>query len=69
VCTVLVSGCQTSHPGVSITSGDQYLVYAASFDYKQFEAEPPGNTSQTPTITGSGGQADISLSPAFSGTY
>lgn len=69
ICTVLVSGCQTSHPGVSITSGDQYLVYAASFDYQQFEAEPPGNTSQTPTITGSGGQADISLSPALSGTY
>ncbi|HET7814285.1 MAG TPA: hypothetical protein VFL13_07910 [Candidatus Baltobacteraceae bacterium] len=69
VCTVLVSGCQTSHPGVSITSGDQYLVYAASFDYKQLEAEPPGNTSQLPAITGSGGQADISLSPALSGTY
>ncbi len=69
VCTVLVSGCQTSHPGVSITSGDQYLVYAATFDYPQFEAEPPTNTSQTPTLTGATGQADISLSPAFAGTY
>lgn len=69
VCTVLVPGCQTSHPGVSITSGDQYLVYAASFDYKQFEAEPPGDKSQTPALAGSGGQADISLSPALSGTY
>lgn len=69
LCTVLVSGCQSTHPGVSITSGDQFLVYAATFDYQQFEAEPPGNSSQTPTITGSGGQADVSLSPALSGTY
>lgn len=69
VCTVLVSGCQTSHPGKSLTTGDQYLVYAATFDYPQFEAEPPGNVSQTPTLTGAAGQADVSLSPAFSGSY
>ncbi len=69
LCTVFVTGCQTSHPGKSLTTGDQYLVYAATFDYPQFEAEPPGNTSQTPTLTGAAGQADVSLSPAFSGTY
>ncbi len=69
VCAVLVPGCNTSHPGASIASGDQYLVYAVSFDYPQFEAEPPGNTSQTPTISGTGGQADISMSPALSGVY
>ncbi len=69
VCAVIEPGCQTSHPGPSITSGDQYLVYAATFDYPQFEAEPPGNTSQTPTLTGATAQADLSLSPAFSGTY
>jgi hypothetical protein len=57
----------TSKP--SIGSGDQYYVYAASFDYAQFEAEPPGNTQQTPTITGSNGQADVTLSPAFGKTY
>ncbi len=69
VCTVLVSGCQNTHPGNSITTGDQYLVYAATFDYKQFEAEPPGNTTQTPALAGAGGQADLSLSPVLSGTY
>lgn len=68
-CAVFVSGCQTTNPGTSITTGDTYSVYAASFDYPQFEAEPPANVTQTPAIVGAGGQADVTLSPAFSGTY
>jgi hypothetical protein len=70
-CTVKVVGCQNnaSQSAPSIASGDSYVVYAAGFDYAQFEAEPPGNKQQTPTITGSNGQADITLSPAYTATY
>ncbi|HXW76316.1 MAG TPA: hypothetical protein VEJ20_02805 [Candidatus Eremiobacteraceae bacterium] len=52
-------GCRT---GQSMGHGDVVLVYAASYDYPMFEASPPGNRSQAPTITGAGGQADITLS-------
>lgn len=53
----------------SLASGDRYFISAVTYDYPAFEASPPGNTAQTPAITGSGGQADVSLSPALSGTY
>ncbi len=70
LCTLNSVGCQnTVSAGPSLQAGDAYSVYAASFDYPQFEAEPPGNTSQTPMITGPSGQADVSLSPTFSATY
>ena len=71
VCSVKVTGCQNSpsQSARSISTGDSYLVYAAGFDYPQFEAEPPGNNQQLPTITGANGQADLTLSPAFSSTY
>jgi hypothetical protein len=70
-CAILKPGCSTNpaQSSPSMNASDAYLVYAASFDYPQFEAEPPGNTSQTPTLTGAGGQADVTLSPAFAGTY
>ncbi|MBV9407710.1 MAG: hypothetical protein JO164_02735 [Candidatus Eremiobacteraeota bacterium] len=61
-------GCQTTNPSKTLTSGDAVYVYAASFDYPMFEASPPTNKSQTPTITGSTGQADISLSPILKTT-
>ena len=75
-CTVAAPGCQNGpNAGHTICNAticsayaagtqDAFWMYAASFDYAQFEAEPPGNTSQTPTITGASGQADVSLSPA-----
>jgi hypothetical protein len=51
--------------------GDSYIVYSITYDYPAFEAGPPGNSSQLPAITGpnSGGQADISMSQVFAGTY
>jgi hypothetical protein len=71
VCSVKVTGCQNnaSQSAPSMSTGDTYLVYAAGFDYSQFEAEPPGNRQQLPTISGANGQADVTLSPAFSSTY
>lgn len=53
----------------SIPTGDTYSIIVVSFDYPDFEATQPGNTSQTPTVTSAGGQADISISPATTGTY
>ncbi len=53
----------------SIPAGDNYSVTVVSFDYPDFEATQPGNTSQTPTVVGAAGQADISISPGTSGTY
>jgi hypothetical protein len=71
VCGVQVIGCQnnSAQSSPSISSGDTYIVYAAGFDYPQFEAEPPGNKQQLPKISGSNGQADVTMSPALSGTY
>lgn len=58
------SGCQNGSKATpSIATGDTYYLAAVSFDYPAFEAGPPGNTSQTPAITGTNGQADISMSP------
>ncbi|GAC1659493.1 MAG: hypothetical protein NVS9B12_12760 [Vulcanimicrobiaceae bacterium] len=44
-------------------------MYAVSFDYPAFEASPPVSTSAAPTITGAGGQADLTASAALSLTY
>jgi hypothetical protein len=64
------SGCQNGpNAAQSLNTGDTYQVYAVSFDYPAFEAGPPGNKSQTPTIVGAGGQADVSISSVTAGTY
>lgn len=60
-------GCKGSAP--SIGTGDTYKVYAVSFDYPAFESAPPNSTSQTPTITGTGGQSDLSVSLVTSAAY
>jgi hypothetical protein len=65
-------GCQNGPNATpSINAGDGYIVYAVTYDYPAFEASPPGSTSQLPAITGpnSGGQADVSISQIFSGSY
>ncbi len=50
-------------------SGDALTVTAYGFDYPAFEAGPPNNASQTPTITGTTGQADLTSSAPQSVTY
>jgi hypothetical protein len=64
-CAIKSIGCQ---PGPSMASGDTYNVFAVSFDYQQFEAEPPVNVQQVPTVVGANGQADLTMSTAISGT-
>lgn len=57
-------GCQSGSAATpSFASGDAYFVAAVGYDYPAFEAGPPGNTSLTPTIAGSNGQADLTMSP------
>jgi hypothetical protein len=58
-------GCEnTANATQTLVPGDDYLVYAVTYDYPAFEAGPPGNKSEAPAITGpnSGGQADIAIS-------
>ncbi|HEV2262736.1 MAG TPA: hypothetical protein VGR69_10660 [Candidatus Rubrimentiphilum sp.] len=65
------AGCQNNAATQSPTfaAGDTYRIYAATYDYSMFEASPPGNTQQSPTITGAGGQADISTSASATFVY
>lgn len=42
--------------------GDNYTVQAIGADYPLYEALYPNNTSQSPTLVGSNGQADITIS-------
>jgi hypothetical protein len=64
------SNCQTGSTATpTLNAGDSYTIYVVSYDYPMFEASPPGSTSQTPTITGAGGQADLSVSAVLSGSY
>lgn len=64
------AGCQNGAGATnSLTTGDTYFVSAVGYDYPAFEAAPPNNTQQTPTITGANGQADITMSPVVQATY
>ena len=53
----------------TMNAGDTYVVTPISFDYPAFEDAPPGNTSQTPALTGAAGQADVSIGIPLNGTY
>ncbi len=47
------------------TVGDQYRIYAATYDWPMVEGSPPGNTSASPAINGgaaTSNQADITTS-------
>ena len=52
----------------TFASGDSLSIVAVGFDYPAFEAAPPANVSQTPTIVGANGQADLTASPITAGT-
>ena len=60
------SGCQNGASATpSLTAGDDVFVSAVGFDYPAFEAAPPGNKQQKPTIAGANGQADLTASAVF----
>jgi hypothetical protein len=54
---------QTIADGDATAATDGYTIAAAGFDYDAFGPSAPANTQQTPTITGSAGQDDITTSP------
>lgn len=59
----------SGQPTHSICPGGTYKVYAAGFDYGAYEASYPSNLSQTPTISGPHGQADVTTSDFLEATY
>lgn len=62
-------GCQNgANASPSLTSGDDVYISAVGFDYPAFEAAPPGNKQQKPTIVGANGQADLTSSAVFQTT-
>jgi hypothetical protein len=64
------SNCQTGSGATpTLNAADKFLVFVVSYDYPMFENGPTQSTSQTPTITGANGQADVSVSNVFSGKY
>ena len=68
------TGCQNNAATRSPTfaTGNTVRIYAATYDYPMFEASPPGNTQQAPTINGgaaTSNQADITTSASATITY
>jgi hypothetical protein len=60
------TGCQNgsgASPTLGPSSSDLVFVSAVGYDYPAFEAGPPGNKQQKPTIANASGQADITMSP------
>ena len=57
------SNCQSGAGATAtLATSDTYFVAAVGFDYPAFEAGPPGNTQQTPVLTGGAGQTDLTIS-------
>jgi hypothetical protein len=57
------SGCQNGSSATpTLGSSDLVFVSDVGFDYPAFEAAPPGNKQQKPTIANTSGQADITMS-------
>jgi hypothetical protein len=67
LCTSAESAAFNANFGT--TGGDNYRVYAVGFDYPAYAAAYPFNTSQTPVITGAGGQSDVTTSAPTTGKY
>ena len=64
-------GC---HSAPSMNPGDNYIMFAVSYDWPMFESSPsakggPNNRQILPTIVGANGQADDAISPAAGFTY
>ena len=53
----------------TLVATDTYEINCIGADYPAFEAGPPTNLAQLPTIVGGNGQADLTISPTLAGTY
>jgi len=65
--SICTAAQNTAAAGGTATPGDTYSVQAIGADYPLFESLYPNSKSQTPSIVGANGQADITIS-AVSGT-
>ncbi len=63
------AGACGSTSGPSVLTGDTYGVFLIGADYPLFEAGPPQNVSQTPTLVGAAGQADITIAARATFVY
>jgi hypothetical protein len=62
--SICTSAANTAANGGTATAGDEYGVWFIGMDYPLYAASPTiGSASQTPTLAGAGGQADITTSP------
>ena len=59
--SICTAAANTTANGAT-TVGDSYSVQAIGADYPLYESLYPGNTSQSPTLAGANGQADITIS-------
>jgi hypothetical protein len=55
--------------GKTFLTGDKISIYLVGADYPAFEAGPPANTQQLPTLAGANGQADLTFAPTLAITY
>jgi hypothetical protein len=58
----ICTAAQNTAAAGTATAGDTYTVQAIGADYPLYESLYPNSASQTPTLTGSNGQADITIS-------
>lgn len=74
ICTAAQNAADTAatgnnpQPGGPTTIGDSYTVQAFGTDYPLYEATYPITTSASPTLTGTAGQSDITISLPITGT-
>ena len=66
ICTAADNQQATGNPNAT---GDRYSIYAAGFDYPAYAAAYPQSSSVSPVISGTNGQADVSLSSVQQFTY
>lgn len=62
VATAMTRGTTAVLPPGTLTPGTAYTAFAIGADYPFVEAGPPASTAPTPTLTGGGGTADLTVS-------
>ena len=62
-------GAGVGTAGPTLNTGDGYEITCIGADYPLYESEPTLNTSQTPTLMGSNGQADITFAVPTDAVY
>jgi len=62
VATAMTKGTTAVLPPGTLTPGTSYTAFAIGADYPFVEAGPPASAAQKPTLTGSAGTADLTVS-------